>query len=308
MRFGASRRIRLLAVIGAFLVIIEQTGGGQPAGGPAIAPTPGWPVRIGRLAHPAIRESSGIVSSRKQAGTYWTMNDSGNPPRLYAVDATGRSLGVLTIAGARNVDWEDIAIDEDGKLYVGDFGNNSRRRRVLTIYVIPEPDPRKAARAAVEAKVRFRYPDGHGPFDCEAMFVRKGRAYLITKQPLSARLYRVRLDGPANEIVEAEYLGLSPHEASVTGADLSADRRSPHRGDFVRGIQRIRIARPPGKALARGDPRRLPACPTAPAPVDTPTEAPLYPGPGGGDLLGSIREATRRASDNQSATTSAPAR
>jgi len=302
MRFGASRRIRLLAVIGAFLVIIEQTGGGQPAGGPAIAPTPGWPVRIGRLAHPAIRESSGIVSSRKQAGTYWTMNDSGNPPRLYAVDATGRSLGVLTIAGARNVDWEDIAIDEDGKLYVGDFGNNSRRRRVLTIYVIPEPDPRKAARAAVEAKVRFRYPDGHGPFDCEAMFVRKGRAYLITKQPLSARLYRVRLDGPANEIVEAEYLGLSPHEASVTGADLSADGRRIAVISYV-GFSVYELPDRLEKLLPAGTPAASqparPACPTAPAPVDTPTEAPLYPGPGGGDLLGSIREATRRASDNQ---------
>lgn len=199
----------------------DRADSDAPAGGGPLA----RPVRVGRLAHPGIRESSGIVASRKHPGVYWTMNDSGNPPRLYAVNATGQSLAVATLRGAQNVDWEDIAADADGNLYVGDFGDNARQRRTLTIYVLPEPDPRKSGAAKVGRAVRFRYPAGQGPFDCEAMFVRGRWAYLITKEPLTARVYRVRLDGPGGQTVDAEYMGPLAGARFITGADISPDGR-----------------------------------------------------------------------------------
>ncbi len=199
----------------------EQSGAGAASAGAELA----RPVRVGTIALPEISESSGLVASRRAPGLYWTINDSGGPARLYAIDSTGKSLGTATLTGAANRDWEDLAADEQGKLYVGDFGDNARRRRTLSIYILPEPDPRKSGTVRVEKTCVFAYPQGHGPFDCEAMFVRAGWAYLITKEDLSARLYRVGLDGPEGRTAEAEYLGTVPEASWVTGADISPDGR-----------------------------------------------------------------------------------
>src|SRR4051795_12516953 len=81
---------------------------------------------IGRLAHPAIREASGIVQSRRFPGIFWTHNDSGNPPSLFAVTREGSLVREYKVA-VPNVDWEDIAIDDDGHLYLGEIGNNDGR-------------------------------------------------------------------------------------------------------------------------------------------------------------------------------------
>ena len=189
----------------------------KPAG------TLGKPVRVGRLKHPAIVESSGIVASRRHPGVYWTMNDSGSPPRIYAVDQAGKCLRAVHLRGATNRDWEDIAADVDGMLYVADVGDNARRRKGLTIYCLPEPDPKGKGPAAVKFARRFRYPPGQGPFDCEAMFVRRGWAYLVTKERARAALYRVALAGKAGETGEAEFLGTLSGAAWVTAADISPD-------------------------------------------------------------------------------------
>lgn len=217
---------RLLAA-GVAVTLVEGAAclppaeaGAEPKQPPLAAPT-----RCGAIANPAVGESSGIVPSRRCPGLFWTHNDSGNPPTLYAIDADGKSTGQCRLQGARNVDWEDIAMDEAGKLYVADVGNNTRSGRVLTIYAVPEPDPKKTGQATAEAAARFRYPSGHGPFDCEAMFVRKGWAYLITKEVAGARLYRVRLAGAPGGIARAEALGPLPGAAWITAADIAPDGR-----------------------------------------------------------------------------------
>src|SRR4051794_5227814 len=78
---------------------------------------------IGRLAHPAIRETSGIVASRRHPGIYWVHNDSANAPRLFAVRRDGTLVREYAVS-VPNIDWEDIATDDDGRLYLGDIGNN----------------------------------------------------------------------------------------------------------------------------------------------------------------------------------------
>jgi hypothetical protein len=42
------------------------------------------------LEDPAITESSGVVAPRLAGGIYWTHNDSGDGPYLYAFDLRGR--------------------------------------------------------------------------------------------------------------------------------------------------------------------------------------------------------------------------
>src|SRR5438874_1913021 len=86
------------------------------------------PRNVGRLQNRDITESSGIAASYCQNGVYWTHNDSGDGPFIFAMDETGRDLGKWHVAGAENIDWEDIAASKDasGKcfLYLGEIGDN----------------------------------------------------------------------------------------------------------------------------------------------------------------------------------------
>ena len=154
---------------------------------------------VGRFANPEIRESSGVVRSVDQPGVYWTINDSGNGPFLFAFDSAGRDLGVFRVSGARNTDWESLAMapcggesdasgDGDGGagscLIVGDTGDNNERRPNRTLYRIREPrigaeGSRGDTIRAVERLV-FTYEDR--PHDVEGIFVSgDGAVHLVTK-------------------------------------------------------------------------------------------------------------------------------
>lgn len=159
----------------------------------------GWAIR--RIESSSISESSGLVASRVHAGVFWTHNDSGDSPRLFAIDAWGRSKGEFLVEGAQHFDWEDIAADDSGHLYIGDFGNNLSDRRDLTVYRVPEPDPNASDRSVhVDRILRFRYADqfaypapGQRNFDTEAMFWMDGALYLFTKHrdDRATHLYRL---------------------------------------------------------------------------------------------------------------------
>jgi hypothetical protein len=150
---------------------------------------PGSPVK---LEDPAINESSGLVASRTNAGIYWTHNDSGDGPFLYAFDREGHRYGRWRIPGARNIDWEDIAIGPapgagHWYLYIADIGDNLRTRRELTIYRIAEPKVTGRTACATECQTsqperfRLRYPDG--PHNAETLLVhpRTGDMYVVSK-------------------------------------------------------------------------------------------------------------------------------
>ncbi|HEU0054599.1 MAG TPA: hypothetical protein VFQ39_15535, partial [Longimicrobium sp.] len=118
-----------------------------------------------------VHESSGAAVSRRSAGVFWTHNDSGQPV-LHAMDAEGREVGKVRVAGAELVDWEDLASGPcpggGDCLYVADIGDNGAKRADVVIYRVPEPAPGDAETRPAEA-LRLRYPDG--PQDAEAFFV-----------------------------------------------------------------------------------------------------------------------------------------
>ena len=186
--------------------------------------------RAGRLDAPAIAESSGLVASRVHAGVFWTHNDSGNPPELFAVTAAGKLLRTYAVA-AKNVDWEDVAIDDRGRLYLADVGNNGRDRREVYVHAVAEPDPAaapppagRAAALPVERTWTLRYPGQ--PFDAESLVVHKGVGYLIAKQLdfRKATVYAFDLD-PAKPAQTLRAVVDLPVRFPVTAADWSADGR-----------------------------------------------------------------------------------
>ncbi len=108
---------------------------------------------LARMSDLRIKESSGVVASRRFPNVFWTHNDGGGPKKqvLYAIDRQGKTLASFPVTGATFHDWEDIAIDDAGHLYLGDIGNNDSKRDTLAVYEIDEPDPASAC--------RFRFPE-----------------------------------------------------------------------------------------------------------------------------------------------------
>lgn len=133
-----------------------------------------------------IGESSGVIASRKYPGFLWTINDSGGDPVLFLSDSSGASLGAFTVPSATNVDWEALGRGPCGAgecLYVGDTGDNTERRRSVTLYRMPEPGPLSPPRDAVasgSSSIQVEYPDQ--AHDVEALYVEPdGSAVLVTK-------------------------------------------------------------------------------------------------------------------------------
>jgi len=199
----------------------------------AAAPVAG--DEIGRFDSSEIAESSGLVRSRKYERVFWTHNDSGDRARIFAVTAEGRLLSEYTVEGARNVDWESIASDNNGSLFLGDFGNNENRRTDLAIYQIEEPDPfGEGGVIPVTRQIRFRYreqsafPDpSNRNFDGEALFFAGDRLYLLTKHRSDHRTVLYRLpELTDHRQFEPEIVGeFDTGDTSVTGADATPDGR-----------------------------------------------------------------------------------
>lgn len=185
-----------------------------------------------------IAESSGLVESRAWPGVFWTHNDSGDGPRVFAVRADGSLLREVAVQGAVNVDWEEIATGEAGRLWIADTGNNSNDRRDLTVYGLPEPDPAGAGPVRVDRVIHVHYPEqvafpdpGARNFDAEALFWADGTLWLLTKHrsDLKTVLYRFpALEGEvALEAVQTFELGGDPNRygGSATAADLDPSGR-----------------------------------------------------------------------------------
>jgi hypothetical protein len=196
-----------------------------PAGGEAVCAPDGAPRPLGA----EIRESSGVAVSRAHAGIFWTHNDSGDP-LLYAVDAGGRTVGRVRVAGAAVEDWEDISLAPcpggGDCLFVADIGDNDARRPSVTVYRVPEPDP-GAAQSAPATAIRLRYPDG--AHDAEALYVLGGAIHVVTKgESGPIAVYRARADAAGEttlERVRALTTGKVERPERITGADASPDGR-----------------------------------------------------------------------------------
>lgn len=180
----------------------------------------------------AVDEISGLAKSRRDPHRFWALRDSGPGKRevLYYF-APGGPIRSIPVAGARNVDWEELAADGAGNLWIADTGNNAESRKDLALLRVPEPDPAVDGAARVAARHPIRYPD-HPPwgtsFDCEAVFFLDGAAYLITKTAEHG-VYRLPAFTPGvpQTLVKVARLA-GPRrgfDGLVSGAALSRDGR-----------------------------------------------------------------------------------
>ncbi len=176
----------------------------------------------GRMNYPSIVESSGVAVSQRFENVLWTHNDSNSGPMLFAVEEDGTLIRSYEVPGAINRDWEDISLDSDGILYIFDNSSRNDPQGRNVVYIFPEPDPRSEERIRSPRRIFLQYPEGEGPFDCEAMFVWRGSIYLVTK-PWDGSLPRIYMGSDLRNGGRMKYVGQIRVNAMVTGGDISAD-------------------------------------------------------------------------------------
>ena len=185
----------LLAFVGSASLFLPHNTTASISQGDNRSSSYGPAETIANLQDTSIKESSGLAASRSTPGLYWTHNDSGDGPYIYAFDERGRRRGVWRVRGATARDWEDIATGPGpdrnrSYLYIGDIGDNSGRRSEIVVYSIPEPKITRAEASSSKAKpmltdtaesIRLRYEDGR--YDAEALLVHPvtGTIYILTK-------------------------------------------------------------------------------------------------------------------------------
>ena len=190
----------------------------------------------GKMDTRLIPECSALWASTAHPGVFWTLSDSGAKPVIVPIRADGSRAftgkghaGGVTLKGATHVDWEALSGDAAGNLIVGDVGNNVSRRRELVCYLLKEP--RLEDTEAEVRRVGFAWPDQVAfpdpalNRDCEAMFMLRGRVYLLTKHRRDTLTDLWRADIPAvgdratrTKIARVDVGGM------VTDACLSPDR------------------------------------------------------------------------------------
>lgn len=133
-----------------------------------------------------LKEVSGIQMTKDET-VFYAVQDSGNGSFLYEITTDGDKQRKLSI-NVENTDWEDLASDGKGNLYLGDFGNNANERKDLCIYKV-NPSSAETETITPDYKVSFYYPEQTEfppskkelVYDCEAFFEYNGFFYLFTK-------------------------------------------------------------------------------------------------------------------------------
>ena len=156
-------------------------------------------IKVKTLANlpPILWESSGLVAGTKHS--VWTHNDSGGEAVLYKIDSTAHIIRTVKIIGLRNTDWEDLANDYLGYIYIADIGNNCNCRKNLKILKIPHPDS-LTLDSVIPEVINFSYENQNSfppnkanlNFDAEALIAYQDSLFIFTKnrtKPYSQKTY-----------------------------------------------------------------------------------------------------------------------
>lgn len=216
------------------------------------------PTQITRIKNELITESSGLVASRTLPGAYWTHNDSGDGPFIYAFNTRGNSLGVFGVTGANARDWEDISIGPGPQpnksyLYIGDIGDNSEARPEIVVYRVAEPDLKATNKGSTKARplttepaeaIRLKYPDGK--HDTETLLVHPttGNLYIMTKVAFANPVvYEAVAPLTPGKTIVMKRIGEvhipSIFGGAITGGSVSPDGRKVALCDYFQGYELV---------------------------------------------------------------------
>ena len=166
----------------------------------------GQSTRRAEIAEDTIDEASGLAASWRYDNMWWTHNDSGGEARLFLIQEDGSTVAQVRLEGVDKAhDFEDLAVGPCQKgskqscVYIGDIGDNKKKRDKVVVYRFAEPDlpDKRPAEVAVQVDdAWFTYPGG--PRDAEALMIHPDSAklYVIEKRMThDSRVYSVPRQG-----------------------------------------------------------------------------------------------------------------
>lgn len=220
------------------------------------------------------------MSSARHDDVLYLVDDGPGTTGVLAISAeNARTLGRLEVQGLSGTDTEALAAgsctpDPGRCIYIGDIGDNTRRRDTVVVHRFREPAQIDGPAAVAGTRVTLRYPDG--PHDAEALLVdAQGRLGIITKgdQEQAPRLFvasefrnatladRGHVDVP----LPALPLAAAAVGNVVTGADWAPGRvalrtydaifeyRAPEGRGGLRRFARWPVTEVPAAAEAQGE-------------------------------------------------------
>lgn len=197
-------------------------------------------AQLPKIASAAIDEASGLAVSPRSDDFLWMINDSNGTPEIHLCNTDGTSRGAVTIHGAKNKDWEDLAAfiyKGESYLLIADTGDNKSKRDSVSLLIVREPALPSAGKSIageipIAWKINFTFEDG--PRDCEAVAVdtQQGKIILVSKRTKPPVVYELPLH-PAEKQQVAKRVGttqtkppafnLIPHNDQPVGLDISSD-------------------------------------------------------------------------------------
>lgn len=154
----------------------------------------------------------------------WVIEDSGNQNKVYVLDSIGNTVRSILVENSKNRDWEDLTFDVSGNLYIGDFGNNSKKHKTYKIYKINGNDLDQ--NKVVAEKIEFKLSKEVKAKDFEAFFVKNNYFYLFSKENKKVAVYKVPNIIGKHEAQVLNQNSLEGKGNKITSADVSDDGKT----------------------------------------------------------------------------------
>ena len=161
------------------------------------------------------------AESIPQSNLIWTIQDSGNDSELLGLNDKGEIIKTITIDNVSNIDWEDLTSDQDGNLYIGDFGNNNKKRKIFRILKINAEDLNSTN--ATADIIEFTLPKKQSSKDFEGFFLLDDSFYIFSKETKKFFVIKVPNTTGRHEAIMHLDFNLDGKDNKITAADISDD-------------------------------------------------------------------------------------
>ena len=174
-----------------------------------------------------INETSGLEILNE---VFITHNDSGGEPSLYFFNLNGEIINSVKLDEESfwqiyNIDWEDVAADED-YIFIADTGNNFGNRDNLNIIKVKTND------FSVDDKIDVAYKDQETfiprpkhKYDAEALFLIEDKIAMLSKDRsnLFTDLYLIDKESSSRQVLESKVT--YDVNSLITGGDYNEELR-----------------------------------------------------------------------------------